>query len=155
MEPQEIQTLAMVGATTIVAAMATDAWATARDRAAELFHRRSPDRQADIEAQLDANAALVARAEDGERARGALIGLWQLELEGFLARHPDAAGDLSALAAEIQAVLPAAQQQWVQNNTARDHGVVNAVQHGAQHNYYMDATSARPPEGPAPDESQG
>ncbi|OMI84591.1 hypothetical protein BSZ07_38090 [Streptomyces sp. M1013] len=155
MEPQEIQTLAMAGATTIVAAMATDAWATARDRAVELFHRRSPDRQADIEAQLDANAALVTRAGDGERARGTLIQLWQLELEGFLADYPDAAGDLSALAAEIRTALPAAQQQWVQNNTARDDSVVNAVQHGSQHNYYMDATSARPPEGLEPDESQG
>ena len=151
MEPQEIQTLAMAGATTIVAAMATDAWATARDRAVELFHRRSPDRQADIEAQLDANAAFVARAEHGEQARGALRGVWQLELEGFLADCPNAARDLSALVAEIRTALPAAQQQWVQNNTSRDDSVISAVQHGSQYNYYMDTTSARPPA----DESQG
>jgi hypothetical protein len=148
-----IEALAMTGATTVVAAMATDTWSTAREGIAKLFRRRSPDRQAAIEAQLDANAALVVQAQDTERARGALTGLWQLELEGFLTRHPDAADELGTLVAQIQAALPTAQQQWVQHNTARDHSLLNAVQHGTQHNYYMDSPVSRPEEGLAPDES--
>jgi len=155
MTPQEIEALAMTGATTIVAAMATDAWVTARSRAVRLFHRHSPDRQADIETQLNANAVLVAQDQDAERARRALIGLWQLELKGFLTAHPDAARELSAQTAEIQAALPAAQKRWVQNNTARDHGIVNVVQHGTQHNHYMDAPGSRPAAGLAADESNG
>jgi hypothetical protein len=151
--PLVIETLAMAGATTIVAAMTTDTWSAAREGAAKLFRRHSPDQHADIEAQLDANVALVSRARDAERARGALIGVWQVELEEFLTCYPDAAGELGILIAQIQAMLPTAQQQWVQHNTARDHSVINAVQHGTQHNYYMDSPVSRPPAGLAPDES--
>ncbi|MFG2646055.1 hypothetical protein ACGFYP_34430 [Streptomyces sp. NPDC048370] len=153
MTPLEIESLAMTGATTIVAAMATDAWTTARNRVVALFHRRSPDLQAQIEAQLDANSALVAQDQNVERSRSALIGLWQLELQRLLTAHPDAAGDLSTQTAEIQSELPAALQEWVQHNTARDHGVVNAVQHGTQHVQYMDSPLARRAVGLAPEET--
>src|ERR1035441_2874599 len=154
-EAQWIETLAMVGATTIVAAMATDMWSSARDRTVELFRHHSPDRQADIATPDHEDP--VARSGEAERAREGLVGPWQLELEDFLTRHPDADKDLSALAAEIRAALPAAQQQWVQHNTARDHGINNAVQHGTQHNHYhyMDDRSPRTPAGLATDESQG
>jgi hypothetical protein len=145
-----IEEMAMFGATTIVAAMATDTWSAAREGAAQLF-RRGLGQQAHIEVQLDANAALVGQARDADRARGALTGLWQLE--AFLTRHPDAAEELGTLIAHIQAGLPEAQQQWVQHNTARDHSLLNAVQHGTQHNYYMDSPVSRPEEGLAPDES--
>jgi hypothetical protein len=147
-----IEAMAMAGATTIVAAMATDTWSAAREGAAKLF-RRGLGQQAHIEGQLDANAALVVQARDADRARGALTGLWQLELEGFLTRHPDAAEELGTLIAQIQAGLPEAQQQWVQHNTARDHSLLNAVQHGTQHNYYMDCPDSRLPAGLVPDES--
>ena len=156
MTPQEIEAieaLAMTGAATIVAAMATDAWTAARDHLAEFFGHHSPDRQAGIEAQLKANAALVTRAGDVDRARKALIGPWQLELEDFLTRHPDAAEELSTLTAQIQAGLPVAQHQWVQHNTARDHSMQNAVQHGTQHNYYMDSPGSRSQAGLTSDES--
>jgi len=146
-----IEAMAMTGATTIVAAMATDTWSAARKGAAKLFCR-GLHRQAHIEVQLDANAALVVQARDADRARGALTGLWQLELEGFLTRHPDAAEELGTLIAQIQAGLPEAQQQWVQHNTARDHSLLNAVQHGTQHNYYIDSPDSRPPIGLVSDE---
>lgn len=153
MTPHEIEALAMTGAATIVAAMATDAWSTARTQAVELFRRHSPARHAELEALLDANAALVGRAQDADRARLALIGLWQLELEGFLTRHPELAEELKALTVKIKAALPDQGRQFAQTNTARDHGIVNAVQHGTQHNHYMDS-NPRPPArlAPAPDE---
>ncbi|MER6086310.1 hypothetical protein [Streptomyces sp. NPDC001833] len=145
MTQQEIAALAMTGATTIVAAMATDAWATVRGGFSAFIHRRSPDLHAGIEARLDDAAALLAQARDAESARGVLVGLWQLELERFLAAHPDAAEELEVQTAEMRAALPAPQQQWVQRNTARDHGVVNAVQDGTQHNHYMDSPGTQPP----------
>ncbi|WP_331735780.1 hypothetical protein OG333_37520 (plasmid) [Streptomyces anulatus] len=153
MTPQEIEALALTGATTIVAAMATDAWTTARNRVAALFHRRNPDLQAQIEAQLDANSAFVAQDQNVDRSRRALIGLWQLELQRLLSADPGAADDLSTQTAEIQSELPAALQEWVQHNTARDHGVVNAVQHGTQHVHYMDSPKARRVVGLAPEET--
>lgn len=154
MEAQEIEALAMVGATAIVSAMATDVWSSARDRAVALFRHHSPERQAELETRLETNADQVQRAGDVERARGDVVGSWRLELGDLLTSHPDAADDLAALSDQVRAVLPAASQQWVQNNTARDHGVVNTVQHGTQHNHYMDATDPRPWAGLAPDESQ-
>jgi hypothetical protein len=152
---QVIEELALAGATTIVAAMATDTWSAARDRAANLFRRSGCDRTAEIEAQLDVTAGLVVRARDAERARAALTGFWQLELEEFLSCHPDAADELGTLIAQVHAELPTAQRQRVQHNTARDHGLLNAVQHGTQHNYYMDSPVSGPAAGPAPDEIDG
>jgi hypothetical protein len=145
-EAQEIEALAMVGAAAIVSAMATDAWNGARERIAELLRQHSPARRAELETRLEANAAQVERAGDVERARGALVGSWQLELEEVLSRNPDAAEDLVALTDRIRASLPTASAQWVQNITAHGNGVVNAVQHGTQHNHFMDAAQpqARP-----------
>ncbi|WP_329316976.1 MULTISPECIES: hypothetical protein [unclassified Streptomyces] len=145
MTQQEIAELAMTGATTIVAAMATDAWTTVRGGFSAFIRRRSPDLHAGLEARLDDGAALVARSPDAGTARGVLVGLWQGELERFLAAHPDAAEELEVQTAGMRAALPAVQQQWVQHNTARDHGVVNAVQDGTQHNHYMDSPGTQPP----------
>jgi hypothetical protein len=154
-EAHEIEALAMVGAAAIVSAMATDAWAAARDRTVELFRHHSPERQAEVATQLEANAALVARAGDAERARGVLVGPWQVELEEFLARHPDAEEDLAALSDRIRAALPTQSRQWVQNVTAHDGSVVNAVQHGTQHIHYMDSSGPQASPGLADDESAG
>ncbi|MGW2890637.1 hypothetical protein ACWDDN_36090 [Streptomyces griseoruber] len=140
MTQQEILTLATAGATTIVAAMATDAWATVRGAFSALIRRRSPDLHADIEARLDDSAALVARHHDPERARELLIGQWQLQLEHFLTAHPDVAEELRVQTDLMRQALPSAQGQWVQNNTARDHGTVYAVVDGDQHNYDMGAS---------------
>jgi hypothetical protein len=152
-EAQEIEALAMVGATALVGAMATEAWAAARDRAVELFRHHSPDRRAKVETRLEADAALVARAGDAERARGLLVGPWQLELEDFVTRYPDVAEDLAALSTWIRAALPTPSEQWVQNITARDRSVVNAVQHGTQHNHFMDSPGSPSSRESADDES--
>lgn len=52
--------LAMTGATTIVAAMATSMWESARGGVAALFRRRGDDEATAIAVQLDGDAHLVA-----------------------------------------------------------------------------------------------
>lgn len=128
--------LAAAGGTGLVGAMATDAWQTARSGVARLFGRAGPQRQAEIETQLDSNAALVAGAEDpgeAEQIRQSLAGMWRLELAALLRRDPGAEDDLRALVAQIHDALPAPQQTWVQTNIARDHATQNIVQHGTMH----------------------
>ncbi|WP_435648359.1 hypothetical protein [Kitasatospora purpeofusca] len=110
--------------------MATDSWSAARDGAARLFRHRGEERQSAIEAQLDNNAALVARTEDVERARQSLVPLWVLELESLLDEHPEAVAELRTLISEIEAARPAQQETWVQTNVARDNARVFASMAG-------------------------
>ncbi|MFJ2716838.1 hypothetical protein [Streptomyces sp. NPDC087437] len=153
MTQQEIAALAMSGATTIVAAMATDAWATVRDGFLAVVRRRSPELHADIEAQLDDGAVLLVQGQGAEAARRSLIRQWQLELERFLAAYPDAAEELEAQTDRMRAALAAPQQQHNQHNNARGHGTVNAVQDGNQFNFSMDS-GPRLPAGPARQERE-
>lgn len=122
--------LALTGATTVVAAMATDAWETTRTGMAVLFRRGDQGQQPSIEAQLEDSATLVAQAQDPERARQALIMVWQLRMEALLSRHPDATDDLRTLVDEVREELPRGWQQWVQTNTARENGRIFASQQG-------------------------
>ena len=125
-----LQELILAGGTTVVEAMATDSWAAARDGVARLFRHRGEEEQSAIEAQLDNNAALVARAGDGERARQSLVPLWVLELESLLNEYPDAVPELRTLISDIEATRPTAQKTWVQTNIARDNARVFASMAG-------------------------
>ncbi|MGH4010805.1 MAG: hypothetical protein ACRDTH_22045 [Pseudonocardiaceae bacterium] len=131
---EELAALASAGGAALVGAMATDAWQTARSGIAALLGRGTPVRQSAIEAQLDGNADLVARAEDPVQVRETLVPLWQLELQELLRRNPEAADELRAVVARVQAALPAAQRSWVQTweqiNISRDHSAQYNVQHG-------------------------
>jgi hypothetical protein len=122
--------LALTGGTTVVAAMATDAWQTVRDGIARLFRRGGVDQPAVITSELDGHAALIARAEDPEAARGRLAQVWQLHLEDLLRRCPEAEAELRVLVERANAMLPQAQATWVQTNIARDNGHVFASQGG-------------------------
>lgn len=139
-----LATLAMTGATTVVAAMATSAWDAARTGVLRLFGRGAAEPAA-IEAQLDGNNALVARAEDGERARQSLVGSWRLQLEELLQQHPDVAGELQDVVADVQAKLPQTQQFWVQNVIARDHGHAYGAMHGNVNVYHAAPGQVQPP----------
>ncbi|WP_338933179.1 hypothetical protein WEB32_34320 [Streptomyces netropsis] len=117
-----LEAIAIAGATTLVAAMATDTWQATRNGVARLLGRRDQAQEAAVEAQLDSNAALVAGAEDAERARQVLVPVWQLQLGQFLQQHPDAADELKGLIDQIRGALPQAQKDWaqkVQNNVVR------------------------------------
>ena len=144
----ELNELVGAASTTLVAAMATDVWEVAKVSVRSLFGRE-PDRLPALESQLVANADLVARGPDAERARAALVPVWQLELEGFLARHPDAIDDLQALVDQVRPTLTQPQQQWAlrQVNIARG----NATQHVAgrdQHIHHHGPTDPTPPRSP-------
>jgi hypothetical protein len=134
--------------------MATDAWQVTRAGTLRLFRRGGQARQAAVETRLEDDAALVARSEDPERARQGLTPAWQLQLEAFLGEHPDAAAELSDLVARIQTALPQAQQNWVQNNIARENGQVFASQGGNVIVHQTPPGQPRPP-APAPDENTG
>jgi hypothetical protein len=123
---QILEALALTGATTVVAAMATDAWQATRTGTARLFRHGGPARQEAAAARLEADAALVARAANAQRARLGLIPRWQLELEELLRDHGDAASEVQALVAEVRSLLTGTQETWVQNNVARDRGQVFA-----------------------------
>lgn len=123
---QILEALALTGATTVVAAMATDAWQATRTGTARLFRHGGPARQEAAAARLESDAALVARAANAQRARLGLIPRWQLELEELLRDHGDAASEVQALVAEVRSLLTGMQETWVQNNIARDRGQVFA-----------------------------
>lgn len=130
---ETLAALAGAGGTALVAAMATDAWQATRSGVARLFGRGGPDRQTAVEAQLDGNAALVARAEDPDEVRQTLAPVWRLELAALLREHPDAEDELRTLVAQIRQALPAPQQAWVQTNIAGGQATQYNVQHGDMH----------------------
>ncbi|GGZ80081.1 hypothetical protein [Streptomyces bluensis] len=112
--------LALTGATTVVAAMATDAWQTTRTSVANLFRRSG--RHLAIEAQLDEDAALVVQDDDADGARRDLVQAWRRRLAALLRQYPDAAEDLHALVDEVRAALPKTQESLRQTVIARNYG---------------------------------
>lgn len=130
---QALASLALSGATAVVAAMATDAWQTARTGAVRLLGRGEPPRQTVVETQLDADAALVVTGPDSDSARQELIPVWTRRLSAFLRENPTAAGELQALLDEIRPTLPPTGQHWVQNVTAHGHGTALGTMGGDIH----------------------
>ncbi|HEV2345530.1 MAG TPA: hypothetical protein VGS97_15635 [Actinocrinis sp.] len=130
----EIAALAAAGATTLVAAMATDMWRAVRDAVAALFHRADPERGGAVAARLDENAALVSAAPDPRSAREVVRGVWELELAMLLSSAPDTAPDLEALTRWYDraagARMPGAMTQTI---TARESGLAVGAQMGDVH----------------------
>jgi hypothetical protein len=149
---QVLEALALTGATTVVAAMATSAWEAARSGTARLFHCRGHALSV-IEAQLDGDAELVVQDPDTDGARGDLVGAWKRRLTALLREFPDAQADLTALIDQVRGDLPPAQQSW-QINFAGDHGIVNAVQSGNQYTFYMDSPNPQDRPGPQAGEAE-
>ncbi|MFI1716840.1 hypothetical protein [Streptomyces litmocidini] len=128
--------LAQAGAGAVVAAMATDAWNSARTRAAHLFRRgdRVPtDEVEPLEGELlERDHQLIVAMEDRDRdeARARLQPGWELRLRLLLESRPEAAEEIRRLVDEIESSLGSAERRSVQINTARDHGQVFAAQGG-------------------------
>jgi hypothetical protein len=146
MVPEELAILAGTSAATLVAAMTTDAWQGVRSGVARVFRHAGEARQQAVETQLDRNAELVARADDKDRARQSLVGVWTLELEGLLEQHPGVAPDLRVLMAQARASLPTPQQSWVQTIIAYG-GLSVGVQRG---NVTVHGTNWQPTPAPGP-----
>jgi hypothetical protein len=129
-----VAALAATGGSALIGAAATDAWQSARGGVLALFGRGGDRRRDAVAARLDADAAEIEAAPAGERdeVRARVLPGWQTRLADLLEEYPEAREDLTAWAQRVRDQLPAAQTSWVQNNTARDHGTVFAVQGGSQ-----------------------
>jgi hypothetical protein len=131
--------LAKAGGSAIVAAMATDAWQTAKSRVTRLLGRGDERREHSVEEALDEDAALLEGAgTDIDLARAELAPVWGRRLAMLLEENPGVAGELRELVERLRADLPTVQQSWLQQyNTATAGGTVIAHQGpGGQHIYY-------------------
>ncbi|MGW3267382.1 hypothetical protein [Streptomyces sp. NPDC001056] len=144
----ELTVLAEVGAAAVVTAMATDLWQETRGAVVALF-RPDRRRRAALETQLDGNATLVREAADPEAVRQALSAYWTLELTSLLRRDPAVRTALERLAAAVGPVPrgEARGRELRQTNTARDSGIVFAVQQGNQNAYGAKADPAEQSQG--------
>lgn len=127
-DPQQAQQimerLALTGATTVVAAMATDIWGTARTGIIRLFERRNKS-TAVIEGMLDDDAAILAGLTEGEEADAArrdLASTWRWRLRDLLREYPDTAAGLEALVDQLCDELPFSGRTFAQNVIARENG---------------------------------
>ncbi|MFF6955534.1 hypothetical protein [Streptomyces sp. NPDC008317] len=130
---ESLATLAAAASTTLVAAMATDAWQTARTGILRVLRRGGEHEPAALAAQLDSEAALVVAADDAGAARESLQPGWRLRLEQFLRDNPEAAEAIRELTVRLEAELPGSEQQWVryhQNVEAHDNARAFGVQNG-------------------------
>lgn len=103
--------LAAAGGAALVAAMATDAWHTARAGFTRLLGQDG--RQDAVQGQLEAQAHLLARtAESGQDdVRAALVPGWSLQLTDLLQRHPQAEQELRDMIEQVRSQLPEEEQQ--------------------------------------------
>lgn len=137
--PDPETTLAMTAATTIVAAMTTNAWNTVKTGIARIFKRAGDDESAeksgaDIVVRLEHSAKRIADAADPRNAadpddvRQKQIVRWQEDLEDLLHDHPDAEADLRALVETVRQELPPVKQRWIMRIEARDGGFAVGAQ---------------------------
>ncbi|MEU6633335.1 hypothetical protein ABZ905_34360 [Streptomyces parvus] len=117
--------LAMTGATTVVAAMATSVWEGTREQVVDLFRRRDEDRGAVVRTQLDGDAELVSGEED-ETVRDDLVRPWARRLAALLRDHPEAADELRALVEDSDGSRDGG--TWSQHIAARAGGAAFGAQ---------------------------
>ncbi|MFD4737851.1 hypothetical protein ACFWNR_05655 [Streptomyces virginiae] len=151
-----LSALAMTGATTIVAAMATDAWQNTRAGTHRVFRRAGATEAegAALLTLLDADAELVDGAtadEDAGAVRADLAPSWNRRLTALLRDHPEAATDLRELLASASGAGNST--SWVQNVRVSGHGHAYPVQGG---NIVIHNTAPAPePEAPAQTPADG
>ncbi|MFD5714159.1 hypothetical protein OQI_27950 [Streptomyces pharetrae CZA14] len=129
MVEETLAVLAASGATAVVAAMATDAWQSARDGVVRLFRREGQDRQEEIQRQLESDNALVAEAGD-TGLRPAMARLWQARLGSLLSNDPEAKGELQSLLDELGHGVGDGLRPVVQSIHAEGNGQANGVMFG-------------------------
>ncbi|WP_327361961.1 hypothetical protein [Streptomyces sp. NBC_01296] len=130
---ETLELLAATGGTALVSAAATDAWQTTRSGFTRLLGRGNPQAEQTAAGRLDRLAAQLGRAANPQEqgaVRRALEAEWCGRLKDLLEEQPEMAAELGELIARIQGELPAAQQTYVQNNTAYGGGIQNITQGG-------------------------
>ncbi|MER7467103.1 hypothetical protein [Streptomyces sp. NPDC097981] len=130
---ETLEMLAASGGAALVGAAATDAWQTTRSGFTRLLGRGNPQTEQATAGRLDRLAAEVSRAagpQELESVRRDLRAEWCGRLKDLLEEQPELAAELGELIDRVQGELPAAQQTWVQNNTAYGGGIQNITQGG-------------------------
>ncbi|MFJ1601166.1 hypothetical protein [Streptomyces sp. NPDC088261] len=108
----ELLALATAGATALVQQMATDGWTSVRDRVTGFLAGRGAATAEAVEADLESGRAELAAAQGtdgGETAAGTAEDLrteWRNRLRRTLLADPEAAAELRALLAELDAGRP-------------------------------------------------
>lgn len=125
--------LAMTGASTLVGAITTQAWQSARSRFLAIFGEDTPGKG--LARRLDDDESKLAGLDPQaqQQAREGLASEWQVRLKDLLSDHPEAGEALRAWTEQVRAQLPAVHQEWVQHNLARDQATQYNVQGGNQH----------------------
>ncbi|MGW2329110.1 hypothetical protein ACWC5C_25600 [Streptomyces sp. NPDC001700] len=138
MDPQLMQ-YAQTAAATVVALMATDAWAATRDRVVALWRRFRPADADGVEAALGETRELVVLArERGEgQAEDRLTGQWQGRLMLLLATDPTAAPDLERALREARELLPLSQQSSIGSVRMSAHATDNSRVYQAGHDLHI------------------
>jgi hypothetical protein len=121
----EITELAGTAATTLVTLLTTDGWQRVKEQFASLWRRAQPERAEAIAAELEAaRDDLLAAQGDGDSDTEAELGAeWQGRIRRLLAAHPEAAGHLRGLLAELAPEALAA-PSVTQHATASGHARV-------------------------------
>ncbi|MET8297555.1 hypothetical protein ABZW02_26360 [Streptomyces sp. NPDC005180] len=143
---QGLQAVVLSGATTVVTAMATDTWHTARRGFVRLFSRGGHQPEI-IQAHLDRDAAVLSEEQDPSAARQVLISSWQRMLADLLREDPRLREDLEALITEISKTLPAGTGHTTQYISPRDNAMAFVVGNGKQENKLMPSSSRPAPAG--------
>lgn len=118
----QLVALAAGGASALVGAMVTDAWAQAKEHTLGLWRRHRPQQAEAVEGELDAAHAELtsaAAAEAGKLQRARLEGRWQGRLERLLEEAAEAAADVRRTTDLLAGLAAAsASQSVVQHVTA-------------------------------------
>jgi len=127
-----LQALVTTASNALVSAMATDAWEQVRARVARTLRGLRGKRRREIEAALDRDVGAVESAQNQDRVRQELEGLWQKRLTELLTEDARFAPELRSLSEGIALLLSAGPDGHVQHNRAGAGGIVYAVQDGTQ-----------------------
>ncbi|MFJ9842599.1 hypothetical protein ACIRYZ_19365 [Kitasatospora sp. NPDC101155] len=113
MSGELITELASTGALALVNAVATDAWQGARAGFMRLLGRGEAERERLVATRIDEVATQLEQAGEDhqDQVRGALLLVWRTRFADLLEERPDAIGEMRALVAQLQAVLPDAPSQ--------------------------------------------
>ncbi|HZF91831.1 hypothetical protein [Streptomyces sp.] len=144
MVEETLAALAVSGGTAVVAAMATDAWQSARDGVVRLFRREGQDRQEEIQRQLESDNTLVAEAGD-TGLRPAMAQVWQARLGSLLSSDPEAEGELRSLLHDLGHGVGDGRRPVVQIIRAEGNGQANGVMFGNLTAYKGTSRQETPP----------
>ncbi|GAB7187068.1 hypothetical protein ATKI12_6899 [Kitasatospora sp. Ki12] len=117
--------LAALAGSSLVGAMATDAWEYARDGVVAVWRRFRPERAELVDEDLTElrREVLVAEEQDDEGLREALAADWRQRLSELLRRQPELALELERVLDEVLApTLPEEARTRVYRQTSIAHG---------------------------------